>query len=399
MLDLLLLVVGLLGLVVAVLSRTLRRLPFSEPLVALGVGLLLGPSVTGALDVPSVVAEPGPLHEGARVLLAVSVMAVALRYPVSVLARRARPLVWLLLVAMPAMAVVSSVVSGWILGVWLGTAALIGAAICPTDPVLASSAVTGEPAERDLPAADREILSVESGANDGLALPLVLGAVAIAGPATAGAAAVESLRQVLGAVVIGAVIGWLGGHALRRGEQRGATAHGPALILTLVLALAILGAAGLTHTDGVLAVFVGGLVFNLVSSATERTSEVAIDEAVNRFVVLPLFVVLGASAPWQDWWDLGWRGPALVVAVLALRRVPVLLLLARPLGLPWRDALFVGWFGPVGVSAIFYLTLEAERLDLPPVVLAAGSLVVVASTVAHGLTASPGRALYRWSSR
>jgi NhaP-type Na+/H+ or K+/H+ antiporter len=84
-----------------------------------------------------------------------------------------------------------------------------------------------------------------------------------------------------------------------------------------------------------------------------------------------------------------------VLGVLALRRLPVLLLLRRALGLGRTDAVFLGWFGPIGVSALFYLSLEAERLAVEPEVLAAGSLVVAASTVVHGITSSPGRALFR----
>ena len=73
----------------------------------------------------------------------------------------------------------------------------------------------------------------------------------------------------------------------------------------------------------------------------------------------------------------------------------MLLLLARPLKLRVRDAVYLGWFGPIGVSALFYLTLEAERFPVPEVVLTAGSLVVVLSTTVHGLTSAPGRVWYR----
>lgn len=394
-LDLLLVAVGALGIVVASLSDKLRRLPLSEPLLALVLGVVLGSEVTGLLTLPPLTEEHAPLHEGARVLLAVSVMAVALRYPFGTARRQLRPVAVLLLVAMPAMAIVSTGLGWAILGVPLASAALVGAALAPTDPVLASSVVTGEPAQRDLPDRDREVLSLESGANDGLALPLVLVALAMAGPLTGTEAVVESLWQVVGAVLVGGALGWVGGRALALGEDHGATSHGPALFFTIVLALAILGVSGLTRTDGVLAVFVGGLVFNLVSTGGDRTAELSIDEAVNRFAVLPLFVVLGAVIPWSAWQELGWRGPALAAAILLLRRLPVLLLLARPLGLRVRDAVYLGWFGPIGVSALFYLTLEAKRFPVPEVVLAAGSLVLVASTVAHGLTSAPGRVLYR----
>ncbi|WP_190012367.1 cation:proton antiporter domain-containing protein, partial [Streptomyces candidus] len=171
---------------------------------------------------------------------------------------------------------------------------------------------------------------------------------------------------------------------------------GPLLIFTLVLALFVLGVSGLLHVDGILAVFVCGLAFNATSSASERADENKIDEAVNRLVVLPLFTALGAMLPWREWGELGWwRALLLVVGVLLLRRLPVLLILKRPLSLTWRDTVFLGWFGPLGVSALFYLTMEAHRLGTNPVVLAGGTLVIAASTVVHGITTAPGLALYR----
>ncbi|SNR46225.1 cation:proton antiporter domain-containing protein [Blastococcus mobilis] len=397
--DLLLLVGGLIALGVAALSERLRRLPVSEPLLGLLAGIALGPAVAGLLDVRPLTEDHTWLHTATRLLLAISVMAVALRYPLGAVRSRIRPVVILLAVAMPLMAVITAGLSAWVLGVGLGAAVLLGAALCPTDPVLASSVVTGGPAEEDLPARDRQVLSLESGANDGLALPLVLGAVAIAGPLTGAEAALESLWQVAGAVAVGLLTGWLGGRALRAGEEHGSTDPGPLALFTAVLAFTVLGLSGLMHVDGVLAVFVCGLTFNGVSTGSERTSDVPIDEAVNRFLVLPLFIGVGAALPWEAWADLGWRGPVLAVAVLLLRRLPVLLALRRPLRLGWPDALYMGWFGPIGVSALFYLALEAKRLAVDPTVLAAGSLVVVASVVVHGVTAAPGRVAYRSAAR
>ncbi|GAB3955548.1 cation:proton antiporter [Streptomyces sparsus] len=396
MLDTLLTVAGALALTVAALSALIQRAPLSGPLLALLTGVLFGPEVLGVVDLPTVVVGHGELHEFSRLLLAISVMAVALRFPIGEVRSRVKPVALLVTVAMLAMALLTTAVSAAVLGVGLGVAALLGAALCPTDPVLATSVVTGEPAEKDVTARTRQLLSIESGANDGLALPLVLVAVALAGPLTGTEALVESLWQVLGAVVLGGAVGWLGGQALRRAEARRTVESGPLLIYTLLLALFVLGAGGLLHLDGILAVFVSGLAFNATSSVNERVEEDKIDEAVNRLVVLPLFTVVGAILPWSEWAELGWaRCLLLVVGVLLLRRLPVLLALKRPLALSWRDAVFLGWFGPIGVSALFYLTMEAHRLGADPVVLAAGTLVVAASTLVHGVTTTPGLRLYR----
>lgn len=398
-LDLMLLSLGVLGAVIAGLSFRIRNLPISEPMLALLVGVVLGPHVAGVVSLPTLIHDHALLHEATRLLLAVSVMSVALRYPVSAARGRLRSVLILLAVAMPVMGLVSTGLAWLVLGIPLAAALLLGAALCPTDPVLASSAVTGKPAEDDLPAENRQILSLESGANDGLALPFVLVAIAIAGTVTGVEAALESLWQVAAAVVLGVAAGWAGGHALRAGEEHGAADHAPAIFFTLLLAFAVLGASGVLKADGILAVFVAGLAFNHVSTGSDRAGAVSIDEAVNRFAVLPIFFLLGAMIPWQVWGELGWRGVVLALGVLLLRRLPILLLLRRVLGLGRPDAVYVGWFGPVGVSALFYLTLEAERLGVHEKVLGAGAMVVVVSTVAHGLTSALGRSMYRRSSR
>jgi NhaP-type Na+/H+ or K+/H+ antiporter len=398
MIDTLLIATGVLGVFVAVLSGRLRGLPVSVPLLALVVGVVLGPSVTGALPVPLITEVHAPYHEAARILLAVSVMAVGLRYPLRQVARHWPALLVLLAVVMPVMAAVTAGLAAAALGVGFAVAVLLGVALCPTDPVLASGVVTGEPAERDIAERSRQLLSVESGANDGLALPLVLIGLAIAGGGVSGALT-ESVWQVAAGVSVGVVAGWLAGRALRAGERHGVTEGAPALFFTLLLALGVLGLAGLLHADGVLAVFVAGLAFNAAGTGAERGGEVRVDEGINRFVVIPLFVAFGAALPLGEWARLGWRGVLMVVGVLLLRRLPVVLLLRRPLRLAWRDAAYLGWFGPVGISALFYLTLEADRFSVDPVVLVAGSLVVAASVVAHGLTGSPGRRLYARGTR
>lgn len=393
-LDIVLAICGLLGVVVATISAKMRDLPLSEPLLGLVAGVIVGPQVIGVLELPALTVEQSLLHEASRILLAISVMAVALRYPFGAFKRHGWALAFLVAVVMPLMALISAGLGWALLGIPVAMAALFGAAVSPTDPVLASSVVTGDAAKRDLPERDRQLLSIESGANDGLALPIVLAAIAMTGQVSAVDAVVQSVFQVTGAVLVGALIGWLGGRALRTGARNGASAGAPALFFTVVLALGILGIAGLLGVDGVLAVFVGGVVFNIVSTGAERASEVPIDEAVNRFAVLPLFVLFGATLPWQQWGELGWPAVVLAIAILVLRRVPILLLTKRILRLRTPDALYLGWFGPVGVSALFYLTLEAERVGADPTVLAAGSLVLACSTITFGVTAVLGRKLY-----
>jgi NhaP-type Na+/H+ or K+/H+ antiporter len=385
--------IGVLAVALVFVSRRIRDLPLSEPLLALALGVVIGPRITGWVRLE----EPGMtriLLEASRLLLAVSLVAIGLRYPLSEVRKRTGRVVLLLAVVMPGMAAVSALLGGWLLGLSAGTAWLLGACVSPTDPVLASSVVTGESARTLVPARLRQLLSMESGANDGLAFPLVVLGIVIARGESLTGFARESLWAVLGAVVIGACIGVLAGHAMRASQRRGDVEHSVSLLFTIALALFVLGAAKLASTDGILAVFVAGLAYNHGVTSGERGSELSLDEGVNRFVVLPMFTLFGVALPWDAWGEMGWPVLAFAVAVLFLRRLPLIAALRRPLDLHWPAALFYGWFGPIGASALFYLAHAHERGVTDPELWAAGSLAIAVSVIAHGVTAAPGRRRY-----
>lgn len=385
--------VGALGVALAFVSKRIRDLPLSEPLLALVVGVLIGPRVAGWVDLGG---EGGMtlLREASRVLLAISLVAVGLRYPMAEIRTRVGTVVLLLLLVMPGMAAVGALLGWWLLGVPAAMAWLIGASVAPTDPVLASSVVTGESAERLVPARLRQLLSMESGANDGLALPLVLLGTTLVAGAPLGQWAWRSLWTVVGAVLVGAAAGMLSGEVVKIALARRNMDPTEEYLFTIVLALFVLGAAKLAQTDGILAVFVAGLGYNARATGKARTEALTLDEGFNRFVVLPLFALLGVALPWGTWATMGWAAVAFAVAVLLLRRLPLIALLRRPLRFTWPDVVYYGWFGPVGASALFYLTLAHEEGVADEAVFGAGTMAIVASVVAHGISAAPGRRRY-----
>jgi NhaP-type Na+/H+ or K+/H+ antiporter len=253
------------------------------------------------------------------------------------------------------------------------------------------------------------MLTVESGANDGLALPLVGIAVAVVLPAeTPGGAVPRLLLEVGGGTAVGAALGSLTGWALRLARRRATLEPGPQLVLPLLLALATLGVARGLGLGGVLAVFVAGLAYDVVlgleegdgddeGRERERIAQSQVDEAINRYAVLPVFVLLGVVLPWQDWAAFGPAALLFASAVLLLRRPPVVVALARALRLRLRTAAFAGWFGPMGVSALFYLAHSRHEGVADPRLFAAGTLAVTVSVLAAGLTSSPLRRLYEVS--
>jgi NhaP-type Na+/H+ or K+/H+ antiporter len=174
-LNLVLVIIGGLVLLLGLISDLIRRrLIVSEPIIAVAVGFVLG---SGAgfdfIDLTQLEFSQRFLEEAARITLGIGVMGVALRIPKGFIARHWRPVTFLLSLVMLTMWAISGALAYFLLGLPFWIAMLIGAIVTPTDPILASSIVTEDFAERNLPERVRHMLSAESGANDGLAYLVV----------------------------------------------------------------------------------------------------------------------------------------------------------------------------------------------------------------------------------
>lgn len=400
-LNLTLLVVGAVVLVVGLFSAPLKRSFLSVPLVSLLAGVVIGPAVLGILDPADWGDQTIILEQAARLTVAISLMEIALRLPKGYPFSRWRSLLVMLGPVMVLMFLASGLLAYAILGVSFWAAMLIGAIVTPTDPVVASSIVQGQVANNNLPARIRHLLSGESGSNDGLAYPFVFLAILMIqeppGQAIFQWVFRVVLWEVLGAVALGALIGYGAGKLLEWARARGDIRDPSFLAYTIAVALTALGSTRLVGTDGLLAVFAAGIAFNMAVSAHVQEEEEKIDEAVNRFFVLPIFVLLGLSLPWGAWADLGWRGLLLVGLVLLLRRPPWVLAFALAGRVPRmqgaQDGLFTGWFGPIGVAALYYATLSRHTIGLEEAWVV-GSLVVSCSVLVHGVSAAPLTRLY-----
>ena len=382
---------GALGAAVVLGSQALRHIPLTGPLLALGVGAALGPEGLAVFRIPD---GHAVLNTVSEIAMAIALMAVALRYPFSDVAKLARPLTLLLTVGMVGMAATVALLAWGLLGLEPAHAWLLGAVLAPTDPVLSSSIVTGDPAEKDIPYRLRRLLSAESGANDGLAFPLVVLGVVLMREEGLGRFITEGLIGVAIAVVAGIAIGWAAGALMLRSEEHQDIEDSGFFVFTLVLALLALGVVNMLKGDGILGVFVTGLAYNRTVGAMTYDKEREVEEGINRVLVLPVFILLGSLLPWLEWTEAGLPLVGFGVAVLFLRRLPVIAALRRPLKLDAADTLFYGWFGPIGVAALFLVTFAIEEAVDDTVIWPATALVVALSTVVHGLTGTPGRAAY-----
>lgn len=392
--------VGGLVLALGLVSDWLKQHGVSDVLVALVLGVAVGPAGLGVLNPMMWGNGPLVLEEAARLTVGIGLMGAALRLPGGYFEATWRSHAVLLLGAMAGMWLVGSLLVWWILGVPVGTALLIGAIVTPTDPVVASSIVTGTVAEQNLPGRIPCLMTAEAGLNDGLALPLVvLGIAFIGGTAheidLVSFLAYDVLWEVGGGVVLGFLLGAATARLLKAAERHMLIEKTAYLAIVIALALLTLGLVRLLGSDGLLAVFVAGVAFDRGVPMSEREDAGEIAATFDRFFSLPIFTLIGAVLPWAAWAELGWRGAALVVAMLLMRRLPVVLAVHRWVK-PLRslgDALFVGWFGPIGIAATFYAAMTFRETGLASV-FAVSLLLVCASVVVQGLTATPLTRLY-----
>ncbi|MGY8819129.1 MAG: cation:proton antiporter domain-containing protein [Pseudomonadales bacterium] len=398
-LNIALAIMGGVAVCTALLSALIKRSPVSEPALAVLVGLAVGPYGLSWLDLAHWGDTFSILEQAARLTLAIGLMGVALRLQRAALKAMLKPVMLLLTFVMLGMWLVSSLLAGWLLGLSLWAALLLGAVVTPTDPVVASSIVTGKFAKQHLPLRLRDTLSAESGANDGLAYAFVMLPILMLSHSPDQAWSRWLIESVLigigGAALMGAIVGFAAAKLLAFAEHKKLVASSSLLGYTVAFSLLTLGLAKLLHTDGVLAVFAAGLAFNLFSEKHEEQEEENIQEAVAKLFTLPMFVIFGIALPLHDWVALGWPLVALALLVLLLRRPPVVMVMSSIWrhSLNSRDSLYLGWFGPLGIAAIYYAALAHSHLH-DPLYWHAASALIFASIMIHGVSAAPLSRLY-----
>lgn len=389
-------IIGGLVFFLGIISERIKERNLSEPLLALVIGVLLS-SAFETLDLSLL--NPLLLEEAPRLALAVGVMGMALRVPSSYVTKNWRSIAAMLGIVMPFMWLMNSLLTYWLLDFSFLTALLLGAIMTPTDPVLAITIVSGKLAKDNLPEKLRDLISVESGSNDGLAYPFVLFPIlwmTFRPEEALNRWVIDTIIWEVGAaIILGALIGYTSGHLLRKAQSEKAIDLPSYTAYTLALTFLTLGGVKLIGSDGILAVFIAGTFFSMTSTEEERRDEERIVEGADRFFTIPVFALLGLAIPWQEWIKLGWEGLILAFLILLLHRIPILFLI-KPLVPNLKnklDVLFVGWFGPVGVAAFYYARFSMKQTgieELWPAV----SLVICMSVVLHGITATYFTKLY-----
>ncbi len=371
----------------------------SEPIVALAVGMLVGPHGIDILQTTSTITPRPLLEQIARLTVAFAVTSIALRLHPTYYRNQAQALLTLIGPGMILMWLISALMIYLVLPVTPLIAMLIGAVVTPTDPVLANAIVVGETARENIPDRLRSLLSGEAGINDGTAylfvfLPLLL----ITHPTDTAVTTwlTETLLwEVGGALLVGIAIGTTIGVFERLESSRNYLEQTSVFTITVALTIFVLGITKLAATDDILAVFVAVVAYNWQADIEDEADQQQIQEVFNRLFTIPVFVIFGMFLPIAGWLAIGWQGLVVVIGILLLRRLPMIVLLrpSIPTLTTLRATLFVGWFGPIGIAAVYYALLATKQTG-NDTIWVVGSLVVVSSVLAHGITSTPATHLY-----
>ncbi|AQT75619.1 MULTISPECIES: cation:proton antiporter [unclassified Streptomyces] len=257
---------------------------------------------------------------------------------------------------MPLAMVGMALITHYLVGLDWTTSFLVGAVLAPTDPVFASAIV----GRKEVPAKLRQLLNVESGINDGLALPVVLILIAVAGP-TSGQlpASTAMIGLELGLGLLFGIVLPLAVAGLVRLRLLGAE---PKLqpLLPLATGIILYGLCHLTHANPYLAAFSAGAVLARVSPEAKTVFE-PLGEALAELAKFAALLVFGALLTPQLFGDLSLGGYAAVILAIVLIRPASLLLSLLGTRLERRERLVAAWFGPKGFASVVYglLVLQA----------------------------------------
>ena len=373
----------------ALVSARLQQADLTAPVVFTAVGAAMAWS--GLVDGSSPPEAVTPIVE---ITLVWVLFSDAARLPLQQLRRDVGRYVRLLGVGLPL-----TIVFGWVLALWffpqfgLWLALLVGAALAPTDAALGIPVVTN-PA---VPSRIRQLITVESGLNDGIATPVVM--VAIAGAAAA--AGLESAHGPGSAAValligagVGAAAGALGGWLLQVARRHGTAAEDFAGIGVLALSLLSYTGALAVDGNGFVAAFCAGLAFG-TCAGQRGPAELVFVEQMGGLVSLLVWLAFGAiSVPTML---ANFVPLTIVYAVLSLtvvRMLPVALA-SMGAGLDRKTILFVGWFGPRGLASLVFALLALEALgSVSDEAVSVITATVLLSVLAHGISAAPLAARY-----
>jgi NhaP-type Na+/H+ or K+/H+ antiporter len=375
-------------LAVAGVSARLTGTSFTPAMAFVGIGLLVGPLVIDQVTLDSTSATVRTLAEAT---LAVVLFADASRIKLRALKREYEVPLRLLAVGLPLTIVLGAILaSALFTGLTVAEAVVLAVLLAPTDAALGQAVVT----EPRLPSRIRQGLNVESGLNDGICVPLLLIALAVADvdeQATTGHHALTIVVEQIGYGIIGGVAAGLAAAGIVKVAGRRQLIR-EAWLQAIPVAGAGLAygvAAGLGGSGFIAAFLAGGIFGTLVPAESEEASR--LNEELGGLLGGVTFLIFGAVLLGPALKHVSWQiALYAVLSLTVVRMLPVAISMIGS-GAKRPTVAFLGWFGPRGLASIVFAVITLEEAKLPGVqtILLTTFFTVGLSVIAHGLTATP----------
>ncbi|KAF7117994.1 hypothetical protein CNMCM5793_007363 [Aspergillus hiratsukae] len=354
-----------------------EKLYIGEATVATLCGIIFGPHAANLFDPASWGNVDKITLECSRIVLVVQCFAVGVELPKAYMERHWKSVCLLLLPVMTYGWLVTSLFIWWMVPPlnWLESL-VCAACVTATDPVLASSVVGKGKFAKRVPKHLRDLLSAESGCNDGMAFPFIYLSFYIlryrpdAGKVSLNWFCVTILYECVFGAIYGFTIGYIARHAIKFAERKQLIDRESFLVFYFVLAVFCAGTGSSLGMDDLLIGFACGVGFSNDGWFTEKTEESHVSNVIDLLLNLAYFVYFGSIIPWEDFNNpeiglVPWRLVVIAILVIFFRRIPIMMVL-KPI-IPdvktWREALFAGHFGPIGVGAIFAAILTRAELE------------------------------------
>ncbi|RFU31263.1 hypothetical protein B7463_g5070, partial [Scytalidium lignicola] len=354
-----------------------ERLYIGEATVATICGIIFGPHAANLINPLTWGNTDQITLEFSRIVLVVQCFAVGVELPKYYMEKHWRSVVFLLIPVMTFGWLVTSLFIWWMITPlsWLESLCC-AACVTATDPVLASSVVGKGKFAKRVPKHLRDLLSAESGCNDGMAFPFIYLALYLiqynlsAKEVSFHWIVYTILYECIFGAVYGFLIGYIGRHGIKYAEKHDLVDRESFLVFYFVLALFCAGSGSILGVDDLLVGFTAGVGFSNDGWFTQKTEESHVSNVIDLLLNLAYFVYLGTIIPWEQYNNTAigmspWRLVVIAIFVILFRRIPVMLAL-KPL-IPdiktWREAVFAGHFGPIGVGAIFVAILARADLE------------------------------------
>ncbi|CAE6470036.1 unnamed protein product [Rhizoctonia solani] len=353
-----------------------------EAVIATVFGIIIGPYCAGIFDPRGWANSHEVVNEitleVTRVVLAIGVFAIGVELPKQYMLKHWKSIFMLLVPVMTyGWFISAALIYALIPNLNFLSSLVIAACLTPTDPILAAAVVGGKYADKHVPRHLTDLLKAESGCNDGAAFPFLFIAIYLIIEKSDRVAVgewfyVTWLYEVALGIAFGAVLGYGFRHLMRFCERKDLIDRQSYVAQYVSLALFTIGTTTLLGSDDLLAAFACGTAFAWDGWFNRQTEESMFSNVIDLLFNCACFIFIGAWIPFDDFDapELSispWRLIVLGLAVIVLRRLPIMLALYKfiPDIRTIRECVFAGHFGPMGVGAVFISTLAAVKLPEP----------------------------------